>query len=117
MEDILAGIRHAQWRWDYSEASHGASFHAPIETGRIVSTGISIIADTRVKLARLLASKGFNQAVPYPDISTKAKAQAFIGLDMEKLRKEKEVFKENVLPKWIEEAKEREANWGDKVQL
>jgi nitrite reductase (cytochrome c-552) len=36
---------------------------------------------------------------------------------MEKLRKEKEVFKQNVLPKWIEEAKEREANWGDKVQL
>jgi len=117
MKDILTGIRHAQWRWDYSAASHGASFHAPVETGRIISSGITIIGDTRIKLARLLASKGFNQEVPYPDISTKAKAQAFIGLDMEKLRKEKEVFKQNVLPKWIEEAKKREAAWGDKVQL
>lgn len=117
MNEILTGIRHAQWRWDYSAASHGASFHAPVETGRIVSTGMTIIGDTRIKLARLLASKGFNQQIPYPDISTKAKAQKFIGLDMEKLRAEKEVFKQNVLPKWIEEAKQREAGYGDKMQM
>ena len=29
MKDILTGIRHAQWRWDYAAASHGGSFHAP----------------------------------------------------------------------------------------
>jgi nitrite reductase (cytochrome c-552) len=117
MKEILQGIRHAQWRWDYSAASHGASFHSPIETGRIISTGMTIIGETRLKLARLLASKGFNQEVPYPDISTKEKAQQFIGLDMDKLRKEKQVFKQNVLPKWIEEAKQREASWGEKVAL
>jgi nitrite reductase (cytochrome c-552) len=31
MKEILQGIRHAQWRWDYAAARHGASFHAPIE--------------------------------------------------------------------------------------
>ncbi|MDO9615999.1 MAG: ammonia-forming cytochrome c nitrite reductase [Bacteroidota bacterium] len=117
MKDILQGIRHAQWRWDFAAASHGGSFHAPIEIGRIISTGIAITGETRVKLARLLASKGFNQEVPYPDISTKAKAQEFIGLDMKKLREEKQTFKQNLLPKWIEAAEKREASWGKKVEM
>ncbi|MDP3433166.1 MAG: ammonia-forming cytochrome c nitrite reductase subunit c552, partial [Bacteroidota bacterium] len=117
MKDILQGIRHAQWRWDFAAASHGGSFHAPIEIGRIISTGIAITGETRIKLARLLASKGFNQEVPYPDISTKAKAQEFIGLDMKKLREEKQTFKQNLLPKWIEAAEKREAGWGKKVEM
>jgi nitrite reductase (cytochrome c-552) len=117
MKDILMGIRHAQWRWDFAAASHGASFHAPVETGRIISTGIAIAGETRVKLARLLASKGFNQEMPYPDIATKEKAQEFIGLDMKKLREEKQTFKQNLLPKWIEAAEKREAGYGKKVEL
>ena len=75
MKDILKGIRHAQWRWDYVAASHGAPFHAPVESARIISTGLTIASETRVKLVRLLSILGFNQEVPYPDISTKAKAQ------------------------------------------
>ena len=31
MKDILQDIRHAQWRWDYGAASHGGSFHSPVE--------------------------------------------------------------------------------------
>lgn len=111
MKDILTGIRHAQWRWDYAAASHGGSFHAPIETGRIISTGLTIAQETRIKLARLLASKGFNEELPYPDITTKAKAQEFIGLDMEKLNEEKKVFKETLVPVWLQQAKERENAW------
>ena len=111
MNDILMGIRHAQWRWDYAAASHGASFHAPIEVGRIITTGITIAQETRISLARLLASKGFNEELPYPDISTKAKAQEFIGLDMEKLNEEKRVFKETIVPQWLQKAKERENGW------
>jgi len=111
MNDILMGIRHAQWRWDYAAASHGASFHAPIEVGRIITTGITIAQETRISLARLLASKGFNEELPYPDISTKAKAQEFIGLDMEKLNEEKKVFKETIVPQWLQKAKEREDGW------
>jgi nitrite reductase (cytochrome c-552) len=117
MKDILMGIRHAQWRWDFAAASHGASFHAPVEIGRIISTGIAIAGETRVKLARLLASKGFNQEIPYPDIATKEKAQEFIGLDMKKLREEKAEFKKNLVPQWIEAAQKREAGYGKKVEM
>jgi nitrite reductase (cytochrome c-552) len=112
MKPILMDIRHAQWRWDYAAASHGGSFHSPVETGRVISTGISVAQEGRIKLARLFAELGFNEEVPYPDISTKAKAQEFIGLPMDKLKEEKEAFKQNLLPKWLEEARKREEGWG-----
>jgi len=109
MKDILMDIRHAQWRWDYAAASHGSSFHSPIETGRVIGGGLAKAQEARLKLARLLAELGHNQPVAMPDISSKEKAQEYIGLDMEKLEKEKEVFLENVLPQWLEQAKERES--------
>lgn len=108
MKDILADIRKAQWRWDFSAAGHGNSFHSPVELGRIISGGIAMSQEARVKLARLLASLGYNQEVPYPDISTKEKAQEFIGLDMKKHNADKKVFIETVLPGWIKTASERE---------
>ena len=111
MKDILTGIRHAQWRWDYAAASHGASFHSPVEIGRVISTGITIAQETRIKLARLLADLDFNQEVPYPDIATKAKAQEFIGLDMAKLNAEKQEFLTTVVPEWKKQAEEREKTY------
>jgi len=71
------------------EASHGGSFHAPVETARIVASGIDLAGNARLNLSRLLASLGWNKEVPYPDIDTKEKAQKFIGLDMETLNAEK----------------------------
>ena len=62
-----------------------------------------------IKLARLLAELGYNKAIEMPDIASKAKAQKYIGLDMDKLRAEKETFKKEVIPVWLEEAKAREA--------
>jgi nitrite reductase (cytochrome c-552) len=109
MKGILTDIRHAQWRWDFAAAGHGNSFHSPVETGRIISGGISVAQDARIKLARLLASKGYNVEIPYPDISTKLKAQEFIGLDMKKLNEEKNVFLETVVPDWIKKGNERES--------
>ena len=41
-----------------------------------------------------------------PDISTKDKAQAYIGLPVEKLKAEKKEFLETVAPRWDKEAKE-----------
>ena len=111
MAGILQDIRHAQWRWDYAAASHGGSFHSPVEISRVIGTGLTLAQDGRLKLARLLAELGHNEEVPYPDIATKAKAQAFIGLDMEKLRTEKDAFKQGLLLEWMEEATEREASW------
>lgn len=115
MKDIQTNIRHAQWRWDFVAASHGAGFHAPVEASRILSTGITTIQEGRIKLARLLAQLGHNQEIPYPDIATKAKAQQYIGLDMPKLNAEKEVFKKEVIPQWIQKAMERENKYETKV--
>lgn len=111
MKDILMGIRHAQWRWDYAAASHGASFHSPIELGRVISTGITIAQETRIKLARILAAHNFNQEIPYPDIATKEKAQEFIGLDMKTLKAEKQEFLKTVVPEWMKEAEKREKTY------
>lgn len=111
MNEILVDIRKAQWRWDFSAASHGASFHAPIEISRIIANGIVFAGDARLRLARLLEQKGFRGEIPYPDISTKAKAQLYIGLDMAKLNAEKAEFKRTVLPEWVKLAAERESKY------
>jgi len=111
MKSILTDIRHAQWRWDYAAAGHGNSFHSPIEISRIIALGIDKAQEARVKLARLMGIKGFLGEVPYPDINSKAKAQAFIGLDMAKLNAEKQEFILTVLPEWDKKAKEREATY------
>jgi len=111
MKEILQGIRHAQWRWDYSAASHGASFHSPVETGRVIATGITIAQETRIKLARLLAELGHNEEIAYPDISTKALAQKYIGLDIPALQAEKNTFLQNLVPQWDAQAEQRESGW------
>lgn len=111
MADILKGIRGAQWRWDYVAATHGGSFHAPVECGRIVANGLTLAQETRIRLARLLSSLGFNEEVPYPDLSSKAKAQEFIGLDMKKLNEEKALFLKEIIPAWKAKAAERESKW------
>lgn len=112
MEEVLTAIRHAQWRWDYCAATHGGSFHSPIEISRVIGTAIDIIQEGRIKLARILLKKGYKGEVPYPAISTKARAQAFIGLDMEKLNAEKERFLETLVPIWDSIAAERHEAWG-----
>lgn len=61
-----------------------------------------------MQLARLLSSQGYFEEIPYPDISTKAKAQEYIGLDMEMINKEKGLFLENVVPRWMGQGRERE---------
>ena len=111
MTGILTDIRHAQWRWDFVAAGHGNSIHSPVETSRIISGGIAIAQEARLKLSRLLASLGYNEEIPYPDISTKAKAQEYIGLDMKTLTTEKETFLRTIVPEWIREGKEREKDY------
>ena len=59
-----------------------------------------------LQIAKILAKHGYTGDVPMPDISTKAKAQAYIGLDMEDMRTKKEAFMENIVPQWISIAKE-----------
>ena len=109
MKEVLQDIRHAQWRWDYAAASHGGSFHSPVETSRVIATGIDIVQEGRIKLSRILLKFGHTGEVPYPDISTKARAQEYIGLDIQDLQKNKNHFMETILPVWDKKAEEREA--------
>lgn len=111
MAPILYKIRKAQWYWDYAAASHGASFHSPIEVTRIIGNGLDEIQYARILLARLLSKPGKTGEIPYPDITTKAKAQEYIGLQMDQLIKEKETFLNTIIPEWDRKAKEREAQW------
>ncbi len=105
MADILQLLRQSQWRWDYAVASHGASFHAPVEFQRILSQSLDRAHKARFSISKVLAQLGHIGDVPMPDISTKAKAQAYIGLDMEKEESNKKQFLETIVPKWLETAK------------
>ena len=105
MENILQLLRQSQWRWDYAVASHGASFHAPVEFQRILAQGLDRAHKARFEISKVLAQLGHIGEVPMPDISTKEKAQAYIGLDIEKEKANKKEFLDTVVPKWLETAK------------
>jgi len=109
MKPILQLIRKAQWRWDFATAGNGNAFHAPVEVARILGHGINYGQEARLSLARLLPKLGVTDAVAYPDISTKAKAQELTGLKMDKLHAEKQTFMSKVVPQWLHKAAEREA--------
>jgi nitrite reductase (cytochrome c-552) len=96
-------IRQAQWRWDFGVASHGAPFHAPLETQRILSHGLDKVMQAQLALKDVFFAHGLDN-VEMPDISTKEKAQAYIGLDMEKLNAQKGLFLSSVVPEWLAEA-------------
>jgi nitrite reductase (cytochrome c-552) len=111
MKAILQLIRKAQWRWDFVAASHGGSFHAPLESSRILADGIYLAQEARLRINKLLAKKGITEEIPMPDISSKAKAQAYIGLDIPTLKAEKKVFIDKTIPEWLSKAKERESKY------
>jgi nitrite reductase (cytochrome c-552) len=54
--------------------------------------------------------KGVGYPVKLPDISTKAKAQKAIGLDMDYLNKDKQDFLKTTAVEWDKQAKERQGS-------
>lgn len=106
MKDVLKLIRQAQWRWDFGVASHGGAFHAPQEIQRILGNGLDKALQARLATAKVLAKLGYSDDVPMPDISTKEKAQKYVGIDIEKERAAKQQFLESIVPQWIKDAQE-----------
>ncbi|MFZ4621474.1 MAG: ammonia-forming cytochrome c nitrite reductase subunit c552 [Bacteroidota bacterium] len=104
----LTLIRHAQWRWDWVSAANAVGFHSPLEAARVLGTSIQKAEEARRFITMVLIKHHASPVVPFPDLSTKAKAQAYIGLDMKKLEAEKAEWKKNVLPIWDAKAKERQ---------
>ncbi|MFA7132958.1 MAG: ammonia-forming cytochrome c nitrite reductase subunit c552, partial [Bacteroidales bacterium] len=104
MKGVLKLLRQAQWRWDFVVASHGSTFHAPVESQRILAHGLDKAMQAQLELQKVLFTYGVHNT-NLPDISTKAKAQKYIGLDMDKLNKEKKDWINTTVPKWLEQAK------------
>ena len=106
MKDVMSLLRQSQWRWDFVVASHGATFHAPVESQRILAHSLDKALQAQIALQRVFMAMGVQPEVQFPDISTKAKAQEYIGLDMKSLKEKKEQFKSTVIPEWIKKAEE-----------
>ena len=53
----------------------------------------------------VLDKHGYDREVPIPDLSTKEKAQKYVGLDIRSEMAAKDEFLKTVIPEWIEEAK------------
>lgn len=108
MKEPLTLIRHAQWRWDWVAAANGLGFHAPVEALRVMGTALHKSEEARKVLAGVFFKIGLKYPVVLPDISTKAKAQKFIGLDMPMLIKDKKDFLNSTAVEWDKKAKERQ---------
>jgi nitrite reductase (cytochrome c-552) len=103
LKAIRTDIRHAQWRWDYSIASHGSFFHAPEETLRLLASANETAQQARLKLVRVLAKYG---AINFtaPDFSTKENAQQLAGVPLQKLVDAKMNFKATLEKEWYKMA-------------
>lgn len=108
MEPILRLIRSAQWRWDWVAAANGVGFHSPVEALRVLSTAIERAEKARGLLAVLFTRLGVKVPVELPDVSTKEKAQKYIGLDMKALWDDKNQFLRTIVPQWDEIARKRQ---------
>jgi len=115
MQNVLKLLRQAQWRWDFGVASHGGSFHAPQEIERILGHGLDKTMQARLAVSKVLANLGYTGDVPMPDISTKEKAQKYIGLNIPAEEAAKEKFLNTVVPEWLKKAKENNRLAPEKV--
>jgi nitrite reductase (cytochrome c-552) len=109
MKPVLKLIRHAQWRWDWVAAANGLGFHSPAEALRVLGTSIQKSQEARILLTEIFVGKGIKTPIDLPDISTKEKAQEYIGLDMPAMMKKKSEFMTTIVPQWVANAAEREA--------
>lgn len=71
-------VRHAQIRWDFVASNNGMGFHAPQECTRILGDSRQLAQEARIGAARLMAGRGIASPPAYPDLSSRARAQAFV---------------------------------------
>jgi nitrite reductase (cytochrome c-552) len=105
MAPVLQLIRHAQWRWDWVAASNGMGFHSPVEVLRVLGTSIQKAEEARGMISVILVRHGAEIPVSYPDITSKALAQAYIGLNMDALRRDKQNLLNKVVKDWDKKTK------------
>lgn len=110
MKPVLQLIRQGQWRWDWMAASNGMGFHSPVEAMRVLGNAIQKGEEARRALAAILVKHNVKYPIVLPDISTKEKAQKYIGLKMDELKKDKDDFLKTTIPEWDKKAKERQGS-------
>ena len=115
MEPALDKIRRAQWRWDWVASSNGVGFHAPDVAQQTLGQAMEFAQAARLEISRIRARRGKTDTVPMPDISTKEKAQAYVGLNMDSLRSVK-AGQASMIRTWDSAAKIREAGYGKKTR-
>ncbi len=77
----------------------------------VLGSSIQKAQEARIYLSRILAKYDVHQPIEMSDLTTKEKAQEYLGLAMDDIRAEKERFLKATVPKWLEEAKKREAKY------
>ncbi|HSV74017.1 MAG TPA: ammonia-forming cytochrome c nitrite reductase subunit c552 [Chthonomonadales bacterium] len=80
-------VRRGQMYWDYVAATNGMGFHAPQESARVLAKAIDLARECRLQVNRIRARKGAVEPLAMPDLSTRAKADAFIKPFVEAQRK------------------------------
>lgn len=110
MKPVLQLIRHAQWRWDWVAAANGLGFHSPTEAMRVIGTSIQKSEQARREIAVILLKRGKQYPIELPDISTKEKAQKFVGLDMKTLFDDKNNLLNTTVVEWDKAAKKRQGS-------
>ena len=74
----------------------------------MLGTSIQKVEQARREIAALFVKQGWKYPVDMPDISTKEKAQLYIGLNPEKMKSGKTEFLKTTTVKWDEEATKRQ---------
>lgn len=100
MAPVLKLIRQSQWRWDYAAASNGMGIHAPLEYLRVLGTSIQKAEKATGMLNLILYKHGVSLPIEFPDISTKEKAQEYIGINIEEMKKDKLALLEMIEKEW-----------------
>lgn len=111
MKDILKDIRHSQFRWDFVAASNGFGFHSPNEALRVLGLSLQQSGEARIKIARLLAQKGYSYEVNLPDYSSLEATQKYVGINLQELNKQKNDFLSKTAIEWDRIAAEREKTY------
>jgi len=81
-------LRRANTLWDYIATANGMGFHAPQEAARTLAKATNFAQESRIMAERIRARRGALGPLPMPDLSTKAKAAAYIKpfVDAQKAR-------------------------------
>lgn len=79
LEKARSLVVKGQMYWDYIAANNGMGFHAPQEGSRVLNKASRYAQEARLAAEMVRVAHGASGAYALPDLSTKAKATAWIA--------------------------------------